>query len=354
MLSPLPPQQVSQRLQDALPRMNVPPDAGTLMSIKRVYTGRAQDNSFRLLGPLGKQTGAKISVHGAISSHPRGSLIQLTIYPASATGILFACACGLLCAILWWILDGAFSAGPLFLVPVFALMGLGSYVLGVIGVGTQLGYLVDHLQLLFAGIPQTAVPTPPQTAVPPVVSPPSTAAPPQRRAAVDHAWSTRATFMMIGAFAFGGIGAFVTCTGVTSIFLVPAYNRHQAAARMVETPCEIVGSRIELRKGYKPQFLIRYQVEGTSYETWTHRFEHFSGFETRSDAEQVLQQFVQGEEYPCWYDPLDPETAVLDRRSGAWIVLPFAALFTAFFFGPSACALIVGFVLLRKLRRGYR
>ena len=65
-------------------------------------------------------------------------------------------------------------------------------------------------------------------------------------------------------------------------------------------------------------------------------------------------QFIQGQEYPCWYDPLDPELAVLERSSGAWIVLPFAALFTAIFFGPSACAIIVGFVLLRKLRRGGR
>ena len=123
---------------------------------------------------------------------------------------------------------------------------------------------------------------------------------------------------------------------------------------MIEVPCEIVDSRIELRNRCKPEFLIRYQVEGTTYETWTHRFKHFSGFATRREAEQVRQQFVQGEEYPCWYDPLDPKTAVLNRSSGAWIILPFAALFTVFFFGPSVCAIIVGFVLLRKLRRGYR
>ena len=131
MLSPLPPQQVSQRLQDALPRMNVPPDAGTLISIKRVYTGRVQGNSLRLQGPWGKYTGAKIGVHGTVSSHPRGSLIQLTIYPyGSIARFVISCASGLLIPILWWMMDGAFSAGPLFFVAVFAFLGLGSYLLG--------------------------------------------------------------------------------------------------------------------------------------------------------------------------------------------------------------------------------
>jgi hypothetical protein len=353
--STLAPQQVRQQLQNALPRMNVPPDAGTLMSIKRVYTGRVQDSSFSLQGPWGKHTGATIGVRGTVSSHPCGSSIELTIYPYGAIAkFATSCACGFLIPILWWLMDGAFSAGPLFFVVVFTFLGMGSYVLGLIGVGTQLGYLVDHLQSLFAGNPPVADPPDQQTAVPPVVLPPSTAAPPQRRPAIDHTWSTRATLMMIGAFVMGGAGVFISCTGVTSIFLVPAYNRHRAAARMVETPCEIVDSRIELRKGYIPEMLIRYEVEGTNYETWAYRFEHINGFASQSEAEQVLRKFVQGEKYPCWYDPLDPKIAVLDRRSNAWIVLPFAALFTVFFFGPSVCAVIVGFVLLRKLRRGYR
>ena len=183
--------------------------------------------------------------------------------------------------------------------------------------------------------------------------------------------------MMIAAFGFGGVGVIVSCLGIPSIFLVPAFERHQTAARMVETPCKIVDSRIvanrshaarmqkevggykqvptgEINTSYKPNFLIRYQVKGITYETWTHRFEHISGYASRSEAEQVLQQFVKGEAYPCWYDPLAPATAVLDRRSGAWIALPFADLFTVFFLGPGVGAIIVGFVLLRKLRRGRR
>jgi hypothetical protein len=376
-LSPLTPQQASQRLQSALPRMNVPPDAGTLVPIKRIYNGRVQDSSFWLQGPLGKHTGTMLGARGTISSHPRGSLVQMTIYPASSiVRLLIACACGLLIPILWWILDGAISAGPLVMVPIFVILGLVSYALGVIGVGTQLGYLASHLQSLFVSVPQTATPPQPHEAVPPVASPPPVVSP-YHRPAIDHTWSARATLMMIGAFVFGGIGVLISCIGIPSIFLAPAFDRHQTAERMVETPCEIVDSRIveehtgltktersgsgykhvpsgEIRTSYKPEFLIRYQVERTAYETWTHRFSHFSGFASRSDAEQVLQQFIQGQEYPCWYDPLDPELAVLERSSGAWIVLPFAALFTAIFFGPSACAIIVGFVLLRKLRRGGR
>jgi hypothetical protein len=357
--------------------MIVPPDAGTVLPIKRVYSGRVQDNSFSLQGPLGRQTGSMIAVHGTISSHSRGSLINLTIYPAdSMIRLLFACASGLLFPILWWILDGAFSAGPLVIVPIFVSLGLLSYPLGLIGVGTQLGYLLDHLQSLFASVPQTATPPPRQEGVPPVVSPPPAVLPSQRPA-VDHTWPTRATLMMIGAFALGGLGVLVSCVGIPLIFIPQALDRHQTAKRMVETPCEIVDSRIvedhshvtkmersgsrtkqvptgEIHTSYMPEFLIRYQVEGTTHETWTYRFEHFSGFTSRSDAEQLLQQFSQGQEYPCWYDPLDPELAVLERSSGAWIVLPFTFFFTAIFFAPSAGAIIVGFVLLRKLRRSRR
>jgi hypothetical protein len=290
--------------------------------------------------------------------------------------LLFACASGLLFPILWWILDGAFSAGPLVIVPIFVSLGLLSYPLGLIGVGTQLGYLLDHLQSLFASVPQTATPPPRQEGVPPVVSPPPAVLPSQRPA-VDHTWPTRATLMMIGALALGGLGVLVSCVGIPLIFIPQALDRHQTAKRMVETPCEIVDSRIvedhshvtkmersgsrtkqvptgEIHTSYMPEFLIRYQVEGTTHETWTYRFEHFSGFTSRSDAEQLLQQFSQGQEYPCWYDPLDPELVVLERSSGAWIVLPFTFFFTAIFFAPSAGAIIVGFVLLRKLRRSRR
>lgn len=147
--SPLTPAQVSERIRNALPRMVVPPDAGTVLRIKRVYGGRVQGDSFSLSGPYTKN-GPTLSVQGTIEPHMRGSRIHLTAYPAgSIMALVIAGLCGILIPVLWWILDGAFSFGPLFLLPVCGVLGAMSYALRLIGVGSQLGYLLNFLQTLF-------------------------------------------------------------------------------------------------------------------------------------------------------------------------------------------------------------
>ena len=36
-------------------------------------------------------------------------------------------------------------------------------------------------------------------------------------------------------------------------------------------------------------------------------------YDQRSRAERTIERFSKGREYPCWYDPLDPQVVVLDK-----------------------------------------
>ncbi|MDA1051429.1 MAG: hypothetical protein O3C40_13235 [Planctomycetota bacterium] len=157
------PDQVCERLKGALPRMVVPPDAGVVfpvrIPIKRVYGGRVHDDTFTLNGPFGKHTGAKLSIRGTIERRADRSLIHLTIYPAgSIFGLILAWLAAIILPCLWWMLDGAFSAPPLYLGGFVGIVGTGSYPLGLIGVPTQLGYLLNYLQALFSGDGPAGIP----------------------------------------------------------------------------------------------------------------------------------------------------------------------------------------------------
>jgi hypothetical protein len=63
---------------------------------------------------------------------------------------------------------------------------------------------------------------------------------------------------------------------------------------------------------YRPEFLIRYTVDGREYQTWAYDAIRAST-ELRWPKQQVLERFTLGQEYPCWYDPSDPSRAILVR-----------------------------------------
>ena len=69
---------------------------------------------------------------------------------------------------------------------------------------------------------------------------------------------------------------------------------------------------------YRPNIHIAYQVNGQAYVAWTYGIseEYFS---SREEAQGQLDQFVEGQEYPCWYNPASPETVVLVRGFKWWL-----------------------------------
>lgn len=64
---------------------------------------------------------------------------------------------------------------------------------------------------------------------------------------------------------------------------------------------------------YKPRIGYRYSVDGRPYQS----FEVSPTLEASPDkasAAAVLSRYRIGQTYPCWYDPVAPETAFLQRE----------------------------------------
>ncbi|MDA0814686.1 MAG: DUF3592 domain-containing protein [Verrucomicrobia bacterium] len=121
----------------------------------------------------------------------------------------------------------------------------------------------------------------------------------------------------------------------------------EAKHAFVETPCEIVSAKlIESRnkKGsllYRPEFHVRYTVEGKVYEQDTYRIVKSSS-SSKSSNQAVVDEFKVGGTYPCWYDPKNPTRVVVDR-SFSVLSLVFTGI-GAFLAGIAILALLVNAV----------
>ncbi len=101
------------------------------------------------------------------------------------------------------------------------------------------------------------------------------------------------------------------------------------------TTCTVVDKRIDqypegTAVRCRPEFLIEYTVAGTQYKVWTY---DVARPYTSDEAfcQQAIEQFDVGKQYPCWYDPHEPEHAVLIRGHNwfAWLPLVLPASFLA-------------------------
>jgi hypothetical protein len=111
--------------------------------------------------------------------------------------------------------------------------------------------------------------------------------------------------LVIGLLAGSVIGPF---------FIWPVVRANFA---YVANVCTVLDKRLDESMGdegptYRPEFLIEYEVAGQKYRTWTYKaFKFYSS--GKAGKQEVLDGFVVGKQYPCWYDPADPNQAVLVR-----------------------------------------
>jgi hypothetical protein len=75
-------------------------------------------------------------------------------------------------------------------------------------------------------------------------------------------------------------------------------------------------------KSYRPEVLIRYDVDGTVYHARTYNITRSSST-NRDKEEALLAQFVEGQRVPFWYDPHKPDSAVVVRGYTwtSWLLL---------------------------------
>lgn len=136
-------------------------------------------------------------------------------------------------------------------------------------------------------------------------------------------------------FAAMFVGGGAVLAGVLSRMTIREWRANH---EFVETRCRIVAEQIardeeEGRTKFRPEFTIRYSVGGVDYEVPAFDAARVF-FTTEEQCRQALEAFRVGEEYPCWYDPHQPSTAVLQRGYSwyAWVVplLPAALVGVGF------------------------
>lgn len=111
--------------------------------------------------------------------------------------------------------------------------------------------------------------------------------------------------------------------------------------QFVEATCVVEGKVVDKQEsgserstaprsvlGYSACVQIRYTVAGEEYLGCT--LDGVAGYyDSPEDAQAAMHQFTVGNEYPCWYDPQEPERVVLIRRdsyAGNYVVFALLAV----------------------------
>jgi hypothetical protein len=79
---------------------------------------------------------------------------------------------------------------------------------------------------------------------------------------------------------------------------------------------------------YSPEVTYRYVVDGQSYESYTIKFGE-NAYGNRNTAEAIAARYPDGSRVTVYYDPADPERAVLEPgvSAGSYIVFSIGAIF---------------------------
>lgn len=113
--------------------------------------------------------------------------------------------------------------------------------------------------------------------------------------------------------------------GLVLIFIRLVIPEWRANHVFVDHQCVVLDKRLARKETaernlYRPEIRIEYQVRGATYVAWTYDIRH--DFSTGEEEKQaILDDFVPGQTYPCWYDPSDPNVVVLIRGYSWWFWL---------------------------------
>jgi hypothetical protein len=119
----------------------------------------------------------------------------------------------------------------------------------------------------------------------------------------------------------------------------------KASQAWPSTPGRIVGSGVEVSSGseggnvYRAVVTYRYQVGGQVFQNNRRVFGDTVSSSNRGAAERTAARFVAGSSVPVYYNPANPQDAVLERKSGvAGLMFGLGALFVVLGCGLAGCA----------------
>lgn len=118
---------------------------------------------------------------------------------------------------------------------------------------------------------------------------------------------------------------------VVALLIVPEWRVTQ---QFLPADCRVLESRLgttvrDDQTLHRAEILIEYVLGGRTYRTWTYDIHTARGngyVAERAAVEAVVRQYGPGgiQRTTCWYDPLHPEVAVLQRGYRWWVWLVFS------------------------------
>lgn len=126
-------------------------------------------------------------------------------------------------------------------------------------------------------------------------------------------------FLIVGLLCTGGFG------------YVMIWRPLRVNLFYVETTCVVLDKKLvqgnsDGQATAKPLIHIAYEVDGRIRQAWTYDSSGIA--DNLHDSNMaILAQFPKGQHCPCWYDPDDPDSAVLTRSFSLWslmLLIPLA------------------------------
>ena len=136
-----------------------------------------------------------------------------------------------------------------------------------------------------------------------------------------------------GEAVFFAVFLLIGCGVLVALFATLVIPQWRVNHEFTEGTCTVKNTRVAAinnKEGvlYRPEIEIEYHVEGERYRKWTYDIatardlrSSYSSDEQRQRA--VIDSFKRDESRPCWYDPNDPNVAVLVRGYSWWVWLVF-------------------------------
>lgn len=135
------------------------------------------------------------------------------------------------------------------------------------------------------------------------------------------------TLGSLGEAIFFAVLFLLGCAGLVVLLATLVVPEYRANHVFVETPCVVRDKQLgrqDTADGprFRPEIRIEYQVAGETYVVRTYDIRQ--GYTAdQEEAQAILDRFVVGQHYPCWYDPDEPTVAVLVRGYSWWFWLTF-------------------------------
>jgi hypothetical protein len=125
-------------------------------------------------------------------------------------------------------------------------------------------------------------------------------------------------FASLGEALFFGVFLLAGAAFFSVMFANMVIPEWRANRQFAETPCIV--DRVDIDESaaaggstvYRPDVYIHYEANGNRYDTVTYNIQRDT-FSSREAAASRADAFRVGRQYPCWYDPMHPATAVLVR-----------------------------------------